>query len=432
MIQSLAAHYDFDIETPFDELPEKLQKIVLFGSGKEKIEFLLREFARHAGQANASLRGRDPESRTPLPRDRIERGARGTAKFLNSQALPGVRGTRLNRARATCFIRTFAAGDHARCRSARRSDFFDNLELEGWRATIADKIVKEIGDRLGFLVDVGLDYLSLDRSAETLSGGEAQRIRLASQIGSGLVGVMYILDEPSIGLHQRDNQRLLGTLIHLRDIGNTVIVVEHDEEAISPPTTSSTSDRAPACTAARSSPKGTPDEIQQADTKSLTGQYLSGRRAFEMPEKSARATRPPAHVTCGATRQQPASPSTCQHPGRPDDLRHRRIGLRQVDADQRHLYKRRSRKNSIARATNPAPHNDGRKDGLEHIDRVIDISQSPIGRTPRSNPATYSGCSRRSANCSPAPRKRARAATCRAASASTSRAAAARPARAMA
>ena len=172
----------------------------------------------------------------------------------------------------------------------RAGSFFATLKLEGWRGEIAAQIVKEIGDRLRFLVDVGLDYLTLDRSAETLSGGEAQRIRLASQVGSGLAGVMYILDEPSIGLHQRDNQRLLATLQRLRDLGNTVIVVEHDEEAIPPPTTWSTSAPAPACTAARSWPQGTPPEIWR-NPASLTGQYLSGRKRIAVPARRRAARR---------------------------------------------------------------------------------------------------------------------------------------------
>jgi excinuclease ABC subunit A len=232
MIQSLAAHYEFDIETPFDELGERLQQVVLNGSGSEKIDFFyqnsrgmeVRKRHRFEGVIpNLDRRYRETES--GAVREEL-------AKFLNSQACPECDGTRLNRAARHVFVDNHALPEITSKSVGNAKAFFATLELEGWRATIADKIVKEISDRIGFLSDVGLDYLSLDRSAETLSGGEAQRIRLASQIGSGLVGVMYILDEPSIGLHQRDNQRLLGTLTHLRDIGNTVIVVEHDEEAI--------------------------------------------------------------------------------------------------------------------------------------------------------------------------------------------------------
>jgi excinuclease ABC subunit A len=264
--------------------------------------------------------------------------------------------------------------------------FFNELALEGWRATIADKIVKEIGDRIGFLSDVGLDYLSLDRSAETLSGGEAQRIRLASQIGSGLVGVMYILDEPSIGLHQRDNQRLLGTLTHLRDIGNTVIVVEHDEEAIM--AADHVVDLGPGAGVhgGKVVAQGTPEEIMKA-TNSLTGQYLSGKRAIEVPDdrtapdperririvgargnnlKGIEASIPVGLMTC-VTGVSGSGKSTLVN-----DTLYKAV------AD---LLNRTSR--------NPAPHDEIL--GLDLIDRVIDISQSPIGRTPRSNPATYSG-----------------------------------------
>ena len=232
MIQSLASHYEFDLETPFNELSKKLRDIILFGSDGEKIEFFYENSRgmqikkRHRFEGvipNLERRYRETES--GAVREEL-------AKFLNSQACPDCGGTRLNQSARHVFVLDFSLPEISNMSVGHARAFFETLKVEGWRATIAEKIVKEIAARLGFLSDVGLDYLSLDRSADTLSGGEAQRIRLASQIGSGLVGVMYILDEPSIGLHQRDNQRLLGTLTHLRDIGNTVIVVEHDEEAI--------------------------------------------------------------------------------------------------------------------------------------------------------------------------------------------------------
>ena len=232
MIQSLASHYKFDIETPFSDLSEELRQVVLFGSGKEKVEFRyansrgleIKQLHRFEGVIpNLDRRYRETES--SAVREELTR-------FLNSRPCPDCKGTRLNRSARNVFVADLSLPEISDMSVGHARSFFETLQLDGWRATIADKIVKEIGERLGFLSDVGLDYLSLNRSAETLSGGEAQRIRLASQIGSGLVGVMYILDEPSIGLHQRDNQRLLGTLLHLRDIGNTVIVVEHDEEAI--------------------------------------------------------------------------------------------------------------------------------------------------------------------------------------------------------
>ncbi len=225
MIRSLADHYGFDVETPFEELDDKLQQIVLYGSGSDKIDFFyqnsrgmeVRKQHRFEGVL-PNLERRYRETESGAVREEL-------AKFLNSQACPECGGTRLNRAARHVFVCDHSLPEVTSKSVGSAKRFFKELQLEGWRATIADKIVKEINDRIGFLSDVGLDYLSLDRSAETLSGGEAQRIRLASQIGSGLVGVMYILDEPSIGLHQRDNQRLLGTLTHLRDIGNTVIVV---------------------------------------------------------------------------------------------------------------------------------------------------------------------------------------------------------------
>jgi excinuclease ABC subunit A len=264
--------------------------------------------------------------------------------------------------------------------------FFKTLQLDGWRATIADKIVKEIGERLGFLSDVGLDYLSLNRSAETLSGGEAQRIRLASQIGSGLVGVMYILDEPSIGLHQRDNRRLLGTLLHLRDIGNTVIVVEHDEEAIL--AADHVVDLGPGAGVhgGQVVAAGPPDTIIQ-ETQSLTGQYLSGRRAIAVPEQRSSADPDRQLVIKGASGNNlknidvsiPLGLMTCVTGV---------SGSGKSTLINDTLYKAVA-ETLNRNSRNPAPHEE--ITGLDLIDRVIDISQSPIGRTPRSNPATYSG-----------------------------------------
>jgi excinuclease ABC subunit A len=265
-------------------------------------------------------------------------------------------------------------------------EFFDTMQLEGWRSTIAEKIVKEIGARLGFLSDVGLDYLSLDRSADTLSGGEAQRIRLASQIGSGLVGVMYILDEPSIGLHQRDNQRLLGTLVHLRDIGNTVIVVEHDQDAIL--AADHVVDLGPGAGVHGGTvvASGTPEQIRQC-AESLTGQYLSGNRSIALPDSRNPVNRKRVLKITGASGNNlqsvdveiPLGVMTCVTGV---------SGSGKSTLVNDTLYKavadRINRSNN-----NPAPHKS--IEGLELVDSVIDISQSPIGRTPRSNPATYSG-----------------------------------------
>jgi excinuclease ABC subunit A len=386
MIKSLAAHYDFDLETPFNELPKKLRDIVLYGSGGEKVEFYyensrgMQVKKRHRFEGvipNLERRYRETES--GAVREEL-------AKFLNSQACPDCGGTRLNRSARHVFILDLSLPEISAMSVGQAVEFFKTMELEGWRATIAEKIVKEIGDRLGFLSDVGLDYLSLSRSAETLSGGEAQRIRLASQIGSGLVGVMYILDEPSIGLHQRDNQRLLGTLTHLRDIGNTVIVVEHDEEAIL--AADHVVDLGPGAGVhgGKVVVAGTPEEVQNS-SESLTGQYLSGKRQIEIPDdrvdtdperqitivgatgnnlKSVEASIPVGLMTC-VTGVSGSGKSTLVN-----DTLYKAV------AD---LLNKSSR--------NPAPHKEIR--GLELIDRVIDISQSPIGRTPRSNPATYSG-----------------------------------------
>ena len=386
MIQSLAAHYDFDIETPFDRLGKKLRNVVLYGSGTEKVEFhyansrgmQIKKLHRFEGVIpNLDRRYRETES--GAVREEL-------ARFLNSQSCPECGGTRLNKAARHVFItdKSIPEITHLSVGNARR--FFEHMELEGWRATIADKIVKEIGDRLSFLSDVGLDYLSLDRSAETLSGGEAQRIRLASQIGSGLVGVMYILDEPSIGLHQRDNQRLLRTLTHLRDIGNTVIVVEHDEEAIL--TADHVVDLGPGAGihGGKIVAAGTPDDVKN-NPQSLTGQYLSGKRAIAVPGdrtppdsdrqitivgaagnnlKDVEASIPVGLMTC-VTGVSGSGKSTLVN-----DTLYKAV------ADQLNRSNR-----------NPLPHKEIL--GIDQLDRVIDISQSPIGRTPRSNPATYSG-----------------------------------------
>ncbi len=386
MIQSLAAHYDFDIETPFNELPKKLQKIVLYGSGKEKIEFFyansrgmqIKKLHRFEGVL-PNLERRYRETESGAVREEL-------TKFLNSQACPDCKGTRLNEAARHVFVSDRSLPEITSLSVGHAREFFKSLSLDGWRATVADKIVKEISERVGFLSDVGLDYLSLDRSAETLSGGEAQRIRLASQIGSGLVGVMYILDEPSIGLHQRDNQRLLGTLTHLRDLGNTVIVVEHDEEAIL--SADHVVDLGPGAGVhgGQVVAEGTPREIQK-EPRSLTGQYLSGKRAIEVPKERTPADADRQITILGATGNNlqsveasiPVGLMTCVTGV---------SGSGKSTLINDTLYKAVAEE--INRASrNPSPHKG--ISGLEHIDRVIDISQSPIGRTPRSNPATYSG-----------------------------------------
>ncbi|MEM7432053.1 MAG: excinuclease ABC subunit UvrA [Pseudomonadota bacterium] len=386
MVKSLAAHYKFDIETPFNELSKKLQDKVLFGSGGDKIDFFyentrgmqIKKKHRFEGVI-PNLERRYRETESTAVREEL-------AKFLNSQDCPDCNGTRLNRAARHVFITDRSLPEITQLSVGNARAFFEALKLEGWRQTIAEKIVKEIGDRLGFLSDVGLDYLSLDRSADTLSGGEAQRIRLASQIGSGLVGVMYILDEPSIGLHQRDNQRLLGTLTHLRDIGNTVIVVEHDEEAIL--AADYVVDLGPGAGVhgGQVVVAGTPDEIQK-HPDSPTGQYLSGKRQIRVPDVRTPAQPDRTIDIQGATGNNLKSVNASIPVGLMTAITGV-SGSGKSTLINDTLYKAVA--DLLNRSSrNPAPHDEIR--GLDHIDRVIDISQSPIGRTPRSNPATYSG-----------------------------------------
>jgi excinuclease ABC subunit A len=386
LLQSLARHYKFNIETAFDELPEKIRRVILYGSGKEVVSF------RYVNERGGSITRRHPfegvipnmerryhETESPMVREEL-------AKYLSSRPCPDCDGTRLRREARFVFM----SGENLPAITGRSVGealkFFDKLSLPGWRGEIAAKIVKEIHARLSFLVNVGLDYLALDRSAETLSGGEAQRIRLASQIGSGLVGVMYILDEPSIGLHQRDNARLLETLVHLRNLGNTVIVVEHDEEAIRH--ADHVLDMGPGAGVhgGRVVAQGTPKDII-ANPASLTGQYLAGRRCIAIPDarrpvdatRLLRIRKARGNNLKGIDVEIPLGLMTCitgvSGSGKStliNDTLYRYAARRLNDASE-----------------DPAPC-DG-IDGLEQIDKIIDIDQSPIGRTPRSNPATYTG-----------------------------------------
>jgi excinuclease ABC subunit A len=389
MLQSLAAFYEFDIDEAFEDLPEKVKKILLFGSGKQTIPF---SYINERGRA--SIREHVFEGIIP----NLERRYRETdsvavreelAKYQNNQACPACAGTRLRR--EARFVRIGANSD-ARgifeisgwpLRDAL--GYFQTLRLEGSKREIADKVIKEIVARLMFLNNVGLDYLSLERSAETLSGGEAQRIRLASQIGSGLTGVMYVLDEPSIGLHQRDNDRLISTLKHLRDLGNSVIVVEHDEDMIR--MADYVVDMGPGAGehGGMIIAEGTPDEVE-ADAASITGQYLSGARTIQYPderkepdERRLRIVEAYGNNLQHVTLDLPVGLLTCIT-GVSGSGKSTLINDTLYHAVSHHLY---------GSSAEPAPYES--IEGLEHFDKVINVDQSPIGRTPRSNPATYTG-----------------------------------------
>jgi len=386
LIQSLARHTKFDIEAPFDTLTAATQKLVLFGSGSEEIDFkyfdgkggtVKRKHAFEGIVGNLERRYKETDSVTV--REEL-------AKYRSSRACPDCGGTRLNRAARNVFVDGKSVPEVSGLSVARARAFFEQLSLSGWRGEIAIKIVKEIGARLGFLANVGLGYLTLDRSADTLSGGEAQRIRLASQIGSGLVGVMYILDEPSIGLHQRDNQRLLDTLVNLRDLGNTVIVVEHDEDAIRQADYVVDLGPGAGVHGGRIVAQGTAAEIA-AHPDSITGQYLSGRRCIEIPVKRhspdpkrmLRISGATANNLKDLTAEFPLGLMTC---------------VTGVSGSGKSTLVNDTLFRAVATQLNHASagsaHFD-RLEGLDYIDRVIEIDQSPIGRTPRSNPATYTG-----------------------------------------
>ncbi len=386
MIQSLAAHYGFDLDTPFRDLSPAVREIILNGSGTEAVQFTFRTERRGAHTRthpfegvipNMERRYRDTESN--LVRDEL-------AKYLGTRPCESCGGARLNRGACNVFVagETLPALAALPIRAAHA--FFTAMDLGGARGAIASRILREIAQRLRFLVDVGLDYLSLDRAAETLSGGEAQRIRLASQIGAGLVGVTYILDEPSIGLHQRDNRRLLDTLEHLRDIGNTVIVVEHDEEAIE--SADHVIDMGPGAGVHGGGvvAQGPPADIA-ANPASLTGQYLSGRRVIEVPRERTRFD-PLRLIRVAGARGNNLAGVDVEIP----------VGLMTcvtgVSGSGKSTLVNDTLYRAAARTLNHAPADAApfdRIEGLEMVDRVVDIDQSPIGRTPRSNPATYTG-----------------------------------------
>ncbi|ENM5926453.1 excinuclease ABC subunit UvrA [Vibrio mimicus] len=387
MLTALAEHYDFDVHTPFNKLSKKIQEIVLHGSGRTEIEFKyindrgdirLKKHPFEGILHNLERRYRDTESNSV--REEL-------AKYISNKPCSSCDGTRLKIEARNVFINDTALPTIVELSIADALTFFQELKLEGQRAQIAEKVMKEINDRLQFLVNVGLNYLNLSRSAETLSGGEAQRIRLASQIGAGLVGVMYVLDEPSIGLHQRDNERLLQTLTHLRNLGNTVLVVEHDEDAIR--MADHVIDIGPGAGVHGGMvvAEGNVDEII-ANPNSLTGQYLSGVKKIAVPtERTPRDASKTVELK-GAVGNNlknvdlsiPVGLFTCVTGV---------SGSGKSTLINDTFFKIAHTALNGATTATPAPYRSIK--GLEHFDKVIDIDQSPIGRTPRSNPATYTG-----------------------------------------
>ena len=387
MLSSIAEHYDFDVEVPFNQLSKKHRDIILNGSGRQRIDFsyvndrgdVIKRTHRFEGVLPNMAR-RFHETESSMVRENLQ-------KFMRVTHCPSCSGTRLREESRHVFVGKSNLPSITHQSIAQSLDHFNALKLKGQRATIAEKILKEITARLQFLVDVGLSYLSLDRSAETLSGGEAQRIRLASQIGAGLVGVLYILDEPSIGLHQRDNERLLKTLEHLRDLGNTVIVVEHDEEAMRKADYLVDIGPGAGVHGGKVVAAGSYEDVLK-NKKSITGQYLSGAKKIEVPAN--RNTPNPAKMLTltGASGNNlddvslsvPCGLLTCitgvSGSGKSTLINHTLYPLAATELNKATTLKARPYE-SI--------------DGLQHLDKVVDIDQSPIGRTPRSNPATYTG-----------------------------------------
>ena len=386
-LSALAKHYGFDIEAPFKDIPAEFQKSILHGSGKDKIEFMyINERGDKMTRSHVfegvipNLQRRYHETESDSVRDDL-------SQYISTRACPDCHGSRLNRSARNVFIAEQTLPEIVTYPIAECLKYFETLELAGARGEIASKILKEIRDRLTFLVNVGLDYLTLDRKADSLSGGEAQRIRLASQIGAGLVGVMYILDEPSIGLHQRDNERLIATLTRLRDLGNTVIVVEHDEDAIR--IADHVVDIGPGAGVhgGQIIASGTPQDIMDCP-ESVTGQFLTGKRKIDIPALRHQAKNKQSLSLIGAkgnnlndvTLNIPVGVMTCVTGV---------SGSGKSTLINGTLYPLAATALNGATTLKAAPHE--RIEGLDLFDKCVDIDQSPIGRTPRSNPATYTG-----------------------------------------
>lgn len=387
MLQSLAAHLKFEIEAPLSSLNDATRQVILYGSSKQDIEF---KYVNDRG--DTSIRRHPFEGVLPNMERRYKETESNAvreelAKYISNRTCTSCKGTRLREESRHVYLEATTLPEIAALSIGKAAEFFSMLNLSGQRAKIADKILKEINERLGFLVNVGLNYLSLDRSAETLSGGEAQRIRLASQIGAGLVGVMYVLDEPSIGLHQRDNERLLSTLIHLRDLGNTVIVVEHDEDAIR--AADHVIDIGPGAGihGGEVVAEGPPEVIMQTSA-SLTGQYLNGTRKISVPEQRV-PVNPKKVLTLSGARGNNLKNVTLTLPVGLFTCITGVSGSGKSTLINDTLFPLAQRELNGGSSLDIAPYHSIQ--GLRHFDKVIDIDQSPIGRTPRSNPATYTG-----------------------------------------